>query len=147
MNIRKLLSKDNIFLELQAHTKVGIIEEMIDGLVRCGLIKDKEAALKAVLDREAKMTTGMGNGIAIPHGKTDSVDKLITAIALKREGADFDAMDKQPAKIFIMTISPSSHSGPHIQFLAEVSRLLKDDSIRDEILEAKTKEDIIHIFS
>jgi len=85
MNLRKLLSKDNIFLDLKSNTKEGVIEEIIDRLVASGKIKDRNAALKAILERERKMSTGMENGIALPHGKNNSVDKLITAIAVKKE--------------------------------------------------------------
>ncbi|MEA3421261.1 MAG: PTS sugar transporter subunit IIA, partial [Acidobacteriota bacterium] len=102
---------------------------------------------EAVLTREEKMSTGMENGIAIPHGKTDSVDHLIIAVALKKEGVDFDSMDGQASKIFIVTVSPQSRSGPHIQFLAEVSKLLKEPEAREMLLAARTVEEVIRVFS
>lgn len=103
--------------------------------------------MEAVLTREEKMSTGMENGIAIPHGKTDSVDNLIIAVALKKEGVDFDSMDGQVSTIFIMTISPQSRSGPHIQFLAEVSKVLKEPEAREMLLAARTVEEVIRVFS
>ncbi len=147
MNLKKLLGKENVFLDLKSSSKKDIIKEMIDRLVVSGKIKDREAALEAVLTREEKMSTGMENGIAIPHGKTDSVDQLITAVALKKEGVDFDSMDGQVSTIFIMTISPQSRSGPHIQFLAEVSKLLKEPEAREMLLAARTVEEVIRVFS
>jgi len=147
MNLKKLLGKENVFLDLKSSSKEDIIKEMIDRLVVSGKIKDREAALEAVLAREEKMSTGMENGIAIPHGKTDSVDHLITAVALKKEGVDFESMDGQVSKIFIMTISPLSRSGPHIQFLAEVSKLLKEPEAREMLLAARTVEEVIRVFS
>jgi len=146
MKVRRHLNRENIILDLRAKTKETVIEEIVDNLVETGKIKNKEKALKAVLEREKKMTTGMQHGVAIPHGKTDSVDELVTAIAIKKDGIDFDSMDKLPSKIFIMTISPSSHSGPHIQFLAEVSKVLKSEDARQQFLSAKKEEDIINIF-
>ncbi len=146
MNLKKLLGKENVFLDLKSSSKKDIIKEMIDRLVVSGKIKDREAALEAVLTREEKMSTGMENGIAIPHGKTDSVDNLITAVALKKEGVDFDSMDRQVSTIFIMTISPQSRSGPHIQFLAEVSKLLKEPEAREMLLAARTVEEVIRVF-
>jgi PTS system nitrogen regulatory IIA component len=146
MKVRRHLNRENIILDLRAKTKETVIEEIVDNLVETGKIKNKEKALKAVLEREKKMTTGMQHGVAIPHGKTDSVDELVTAIAIKKDGIDFDSMDKQLTKIFIMTISPSSHSGPHIQFLAEVSKVLKSEDARQQFLSAKKEEDIINIF-
>lgn len=147
MNLKKLLGKENVFLDLKSSSKEDIIKEMIDRLVVSGKIKDRDAALEAVLTREKKMSTGMENGIAIPHGKTDSVDHLITAVALKKEGVDFDSMDGQASKIFIMTVSPLSRSGPHIQFLAEVSKLLKEPEARQMLLAARTVEEVIRVFS
>ncbi|MFH2041712.1 MAG: PTS sugar transporter subunit IIA [Acidobacteriota bacterium] len=137
---------NTVFLDLDADTKDGIIAEMVNRLCAAGKISDCEAVLQAILFRENKMSTGMENGIAIPHGKTDQVKELVAAIGRKIEGVDFDSMDQQPSRIFIMTVSPASHSGPHLQFLAEVSKLLKDEEPRRRILEAKKVEDVIHVF-
>jgi len=147
MNLRKLLSEDTIILNLKATTKEAIIEEMIDLLVARGRIKDRDAAMKAVLDREAKMSTGMQHGIAIPHGKTDSVEKLVTAMAIKREGVDFGSMDGKPSTIFIMTISSVSRTGPHIQFLSEISQVLNDSEKRDRILKAQTAPEVMDVLT
>lgn len=150
MNLKKALSKDTILMELKSTTKEGVIEEMIDLLMAAGKIrdlKDRKEALRAVLDRERKMSTGMQNGIAIPHGKTDRVDSLVAALALKKEGVDFGALDNQPSKIFIMTLSPDTRTGPHIQFLAEISRHLSDASVRERILNAQKPEEILQILS
>lgn len=144
--IKKLLSKENIFLDLKSCIKQDLIEEMIDRLFVAGLIVDKDKVLKSVLEREKKMTTGMEHGIALPHGKTDAVNDLVVAIGLKKEGMEFDCIDHNPARIFIMTVSPLSHSGPHIQFLAEVSKLLKDHKAREQLLNAVTEEDVIKVF-
>ncbi|MBN1270997.1 MAG: PTS sugar transporter subunit IIA [Candidatus Aminicenantes bacterium] len=143
--IKKALSCDNIILNLKSETKQGVIEEMISHLKSCGLLRDKEGALKAVLEREKKMSTGMENGIAIPHGKTDTVDSLIAAVAISRQGVDFECIDGKPARIFIMTISPLSQTGPHIQFLAEVSKLLRNPGARREILNAIKVENVLKV--
>ena len=137
MKLKKTLSLDTVWVDLKADTKQGIIEEMIDRLVAAGKIKDRAAALQAVLEREEKMSTGMQNGVAIPHGKTDAVKSLITAVGLNKEGVDFDSMDGTPSTIFIMTVSPLKRTGPHIQFLAEVSRLLSQSAEREKLLQAE----------
>lgn len=147
MNLRKLLSEDSIILELKSDAKEDIIREMIDFLVARGRIRDREAALKAVLDRELKMSTGMQHGIAIPHGKSDSVDKLVTALALKKEGVDFGSMDGKPSQIFIMTISSISRTGPHIQFLSEISQVLNDPEKREALLKAETTSQVIDVLT
>jgi len=147
MNLRKLLSEDTIILDLKGTTKQAIVQEMIDFLVNRGRLKDREAALKAVLEREQKMSTGMQHGIAIPHGKTDSVDKLVTALALKREGVDFGSMDGKPSTIFIMTLSSASRTGPHIQFLSEISQVLNDAERRKNLLNAQSAAEVLDILT
>ena len=144
--LKKLLSAGNIFLDLQAEDKTSVIEEMIERLIQGGFIKDREGALKAVLGREEKMSTGMNNGVAIPHGKTDSVDRLVVAVGLKSSGIDFDSVDRKTSDIFIMTISPASRSGPHIQFLAEVSKVLRDEDSRRRLRAARSADDVIRVF-
>ncbi|NKB22813.1 MAG: PTS sugar transporter subunit IIA [Kiritimatiellae bacterium] len=143
MNFKKALLKDSILLDLKSDTKNGVLEEMIDLFIAAGKIQDRKGVLKAILEREKKMSTGMQNGIAIPHAKTDQIENLIAALAIKKEGIDFGALNKQPSKIFIMTLSPTKRAGPHIQFLAEVSRLLNEPDIRDRVLNATSKDEII----
>ena len=142
---KKPLTVETISLDLRGNDKEEILAEMVDLLAASGHIRDKEAVLKAVTDREKRMSTGMQNGIAIPHGKTDSVDCLVAALGIKREGIDFGALDGQPSTIFVMTVSPDSRTGPHIQFLAEVSRPLNDASIRAKILSAASREEVLRL--
>jgi fructose-specific phosphotransferase system IIA component len=143
MNLKKLLNRQNILLELKSEEKIEIIEEMVDLLVKAGKVEDKQAAMQVVLEREKKMSTGLEGGIAVPHGKTDSVKELVVALALKKKGADFASLDGNPSRIFIMTISPASHSGPHIQFLAEISRLLNREDIRNAVLLSENADQVI----
>ena len=145
MNLKKVLSPDTVWVDLKADSKQGIIEEMIDRLVAVGKIKDRDAALQAVLDREAKMSTGMQNGVAIPHGKTDSVNSLVAAVGLNKAGVNFDSMDGSPCTIFIMTVSPAKRTGPHMQFLAEVSRLIGQPSEREKLLACRTHIEIFDL--
>ena len=147
MNLRKELKCACISLSLKSATKQGIIEEIIDMMVQAGKLNDKEAAVACVLERERRMSTGMQFGVAIPHGKTSAVDTLITAVALKKEGVDFGSLDGEPSTIFVMTVSPVNRTGPHIRFLAEISKLLNYDSVRERLLDAETAEDIIEILT
>lgn len=147
LNLKKLLNEKNIIMDLKSDSKNEIIEEMIDYLVENEQITDKAAALKAVMAREKKMSTGMQNGVAIPHGKTDSVSSLVVALAIHGEGVDFQSLDGEAAKIFVMTVSPASSSGPHLQFLAEVSNLLNSPEARQAVLDASSWEGIVEIFS
>ena len=145
MNLKKPLTVETIRLDLKGATKEAILAEMVDLLVASGHIRDRDAVLKAVLEREKRMSTGMQNGIAIPHGKTDSVDCLVAALGIKHGGVDFGALDGQPSTIFVMTVSPDSRTGPHIQFLAEISRPLNDASVRARLLAATSREDVLKL--
>ena len=145
MNLKKVLSPDTVWVDLKADTKQGIIEEMVDRLVAAGKISDREAVLQAVLEREAKMSTGMQNGVAIPHGRTESVKSLVTAIGLNKNGVKFDSIDGSPCTIFIMNIYSAKRRGPHMQFLAEVSRLISQPAERDKLLACTTNNDIYEL--
>lgn len=147
MNLKKVLTKESILPDLKAETKGAVIEELIDFLTRSGTVTERAAALEAVTSREAKMSTGMQNGIAIPHGKTDTVDQLLVAIAIKKTGVDFDAMDGQPCSIFILTLSPENRAGPHIQFLAEISKLLGSAELREKLIAAGSADEIFSLLT
>jgi len=147
MNLKKILTKDSILPELKADTKRGVIEEMVGLMAASGKVTDPAATIQAILAREAKMSTGMQNGIAIPHGKTDAVNQLVAAIAIHRAGVDFSAMDGKPSHIFIITLSPENRAGPHIQFLAEISRVLSRPELREKLLNAATSDEILNLLT
>jgi fructose-specific phosphotransferase system IIA component len=144
--LKKLLTRDVIFLDLKADNKNSIIEELVDELLKTGRLTDREAALEAIHERENRMSTGMENGIAIPHGKTDTVESLVVAIGRKSAGVEFNSIDGKPSMIFILTLSPLSHTGPHLQFLAEVSKLLRDVDSRQRLLQARDPDEVIRLF-
>ncbi len=145
MNLQKVLHPGVVQLDLPGETKDEIIEALLDILMDTGKVGDRSLALDCLLARENKMSTGIENGVAIPHGKTEVVDELVACIGIKKEGADFDSLDGLVSKIFIMTLSPLHTSGPHIQFLAEISRLLKDGESREQILEASSSEEVLEV--
>ena len=147
VDLKDVITPETINLHLKGTTKEAIIDELLDTLVKAGKVKDKLATKACVLDRERKMSTGMKHGIAIPHGKTDSVSDLVACIGIADNPVDFDSLDQEPARIFIMTLSPIDKTGPHLQFLAEVSLLFKSAEKRQEILNATDKSDIIRILT
>ena len=120
---------------------------MLDILVDAKKIGDRSAAFSAIMDREQKMSTGMKHGIAIPHGKTSTITDLVACIGISDSAVDFDALDHEPCRIFIMTLSPIEKTGPHLQFLAEISLLFKSSEKRKEILAASTVDEVIRILS
>ena len=134
-------------VDLKAVDKQGIIEELVDLLVSGGAIPDRQAAIDAVLARERTMSTGMKFGIAIPHGKTATVSSMVACIGIARQPVQFDSLDGHPSDIFILTLSPPARSGPHLQFLAEVSRLFKSEDRRAAALAARTPEELVAAIS
>ena len=130
---------------LKGSDKAQVIDELVGVLVRDGLLSDKQAGLDAVWDRERSMSTGLQYGVAIPHGKTDAVDKLICAVGIKKAGVDFDAMDDEPSKIFILTLSPKAKPAPHVQFMSTISQALNSAG-RERILEASNAHNILQVF-
>ena len=147
MNLKTVLTPETVNLHLKGTSKEEIIDELLEMLVQAGKVKDKAVARACVLDRERKMSTGMKHGIAIPHGKTDSVNDLVACIGISDHPVDFDSLDQEPCRIFIMTLSPIDKTGPHLQFLAEVSLLFKSAEKRQEILNTTDKSDIIRIIT
>ncbi len=147
MDLRTVLTPETVDLHLKGSTKEEIIDELLDVLVKAGKVTDKEAAKECVLDRERKMSTGMKHGIAIPHGKTDTVSDLVACIGISDKAVDFDSLDQEPCRIFIMTLSPVNKTGPHLQFLAEVSLLFKSAEKRAQILNTADKAEVIRILT
>ena len=147
MNLKSVLTAETISLKLKGSSKNEIINELLDILVAAKKISDREAALNAIMDREQKMSTGMKHGIAIPHGKSNTIDDLVACIGVSENPVDFDSLDQEPCRIFIMTLSPVEKTGPHLQFLAEISLLFKSAEKRQEILDAQSADAIISILA
>ena len=147
MNLKSVLTKETISLHLKGTTKEAIIDELLDILFAAKKIDDRAAAHAAIMDREQKMSTGMKHGIAIPHGKSPTIHDLVACIGISDTAVDFDALDQEPCRIFIMTLSPVEKTGPHLQFLAEISLLFKSEEKRNDILKASSPEEVIKILS
>ena len=147
MNLKSVLNKDTICLHLKGTTKEAIINELLDILVAAKKVDERAAAYAAIMDREQKMSTGMKHGIAIPHGKSPTIHDLVACIGISDTAVDFDALDHEPCRIFIMTLSPVEKTGPHLQFLAEISLLFKSSEKRNDILNASSPEEVIKILS
>ena len=143
MNLLDILSEKSVIVGLQGETKEEIIEELVDSLEKGVAISDREKVLQSVLDREKIMSTGIGDGIAIPHGKSDAVITLSAAIGTQKRGANFEALDGEPAYVFFLLVSPANISGPHIKALARISRLLKNEDFKKRLTAASSPEELI----
>ena len=143
--MKESLNIDLVTTNLAGSDKNQVIRALLDLICKSGKVKDPEMALKDVVDHEMGMSTGMENGIAIPHAKTDAVDELVACVGITKRKIDFENLDRKPSQIFIMTLSPKDGVGPHIQFLAEISRILKEPKIRKAMLKAKTDQQLLDI--
>jgi nitrogen PTS system EIIA component len=147
VNLQKVLGPEMIQPRLSGTTKTDVINELLQILVETGKVSDSDAARTALLDRERKMSTGMQHGVAIPHGKTDAVESLVACVGISREGIDFESLDGEPSHIFIMTLSPRNRTGPHIQFLAEISQLLKSKEKRGALMQVSSADELLRVLT
>jgi fructose-specific phosphotransferase system IIA component len=140
MELSKLLTPDRICVPVEGADKETVITNLIDLLDRCKALTDRKAALEAVLKREQERTTGIGYGLAIPHGKSDGCQKLVIAAGKPAEPIDFQSLDGRPVGFVVLLVSPPDQTGPHIQALAKISRLMNLEEFRKAVDQADTAE-------
>ena len=145
MTLTKILQPTCVKVPLEGKDKKSVITELVDLLDGNGALLDKEMALNAVLVREQTKSTGIGSGIAIPHGKCAAVKELVMAIGLASEAIDFESVDGKPVKIIFLLVSPANQTGPHIQALAKISRLMLDAEFKEELEGASSAEEVYEL--
>lgn len=146
VDFSKIIEVNDIIMNLEVTQKEDIITEMVNLLEKNNKIKNKSEVIEAVMAREKSMSTGLQNGIAIPHAKCNGVDKITIAIALSNEGIDFDSLDGLPSKIFILLVSSNQAHDPHLQALASISSIFSKKEAIDKLLNCKTKEEVLDFF-
>ena len=140
MVLTEILDPKCVIVPMQATQKRQAIEELVDRLAEQGRTSDRDKLLAAVMEREATRTTGIGNGLAIPHGKCSSVSDLVMAIGKPKTPIDFEAIDGKPVSLIVLLASPFDQTGPHIQALARISRLMTIESFRQRLIEANSAD-------
>ncbi len=143
MNLSDLLTKDVIRIPLENTEKNRIIEEMVDILASQNRVTDRDAVLQAVLDRERVMSTGMGDGVAIPHAKSDGVSELVSAFGITRQDVDFKSIDEKPVRLIFLLVGPVDQTGPHLKALSRISRLMHRKEFRDRLSSSHSSEEVI----
>jgi PTS system nitrogen regulatory IIA component len=136
------LQPRNIRFTLKAQSKDDAIRELVGVIHAATPLRNVEEVIRTIITREQMMSTSLENGIAIPHGKTDSVDRLHVSMAVLTDGIDFGSSDGQPVRIIMLLVSPTSRGGPHLRFMAEFARLLQSSTLRRSILEATSPEQV-----
>ena len=142
MILTQILQPDCVKVPVQSNEKEAAITELIDLLHINGLFSDRDVALEAVLTRERIRSTGTGAGIAIPHCKCNAVKELIMAIGIASEPIEFDSVDGKPVNILFLLVSPIDQTGPHIQALAGISRLMLNEEFRQKIEKAASSDEV-----
>lgn len=145
MKITDFLDRKAIKIGLTATDKEGILKELVDVLSEVKDLGDRKAIVKALLERESLGSTGIGQGIAIPHGKTDKVKELVAVLGVSRKGVNFDALDGEPVYIFFLLVAPKDTAGPHLKALAQISRLLRDNYFCELIKRCQTPEELYEL--
>ncbi len=142
MNLTEMLEREFILEELKARNRHDVLAELVGVFAKKGARFDDEAMLQVLLERERLGSTGIGDGIAIPHGKLHGLDQMLLSFGRSSEGIAFDAMDGKPVHLFFLLMAPENSAGLHLKTLAKISRMLKDPAFRNNLLEAKGKEAI-----
>jgi len=142
VKIMDFLDKKAIKLDLQSVEKEDALKELVDLLAETQEIGDKKGILKALIERESLGSTGIGQGIAIPHGKTDKVSELVAVLGISQKGVNFEALDGEPVYIFFLLVAPKDTAGPHLKALAQISRLLRDSYFCELLKRCKTVDEV-----
>ncbi|MGD0230647.1 MAG: PTS sugar transporter subunit IIA [Syntrophorhabdales bacterium] len=142
MNMKDVLKESCVIADLKGGTKEEVLAELASSLKRAGLIDDTNAAVNVILEREKLGSTGIGEGVAIPHGKMKGLSHILCAFGRSKGGIDFDAVDKKPVHIFFLLIAPEDAAGLHIQMLSRISRVLRDPSFRKRLIEEGDDKDL-----
>jgi len=147
MKVSELLKPEFIIPELNGESKEEIINELIDLFKNDPRVEDIDKVRSAVLDREKVMSTGVGKGFAIPHGKTNAVKEIVGAFGKIKDGIDYDALDGNPVNLVFLLVGKDNLISTHIKLLSRISRLMNKDDFRHRLTEANTAEEIVKLFS
>jgi len=142
MKIDDILKKDSIIANLAGTNKKEVLREITDFLQKLCLIKDKETLFNTLMEREKLGSTGIGENVAIPHGKSDELSQIITVFGRSLKGLDFESLDQKPVHFVCMVIAPSNSTGQHLKALARISRLFKNKDLREGILKLQDANQI-----
>lgn len=145
MRISDILNEASVFQDLRSSTKKGVLEELSTVLVQEGKLPDRDKAVEVLLEREKLGSTGIGDGIAIPHGKMKGIKELVASFGRSIQGIDFESIDNKPTHLFFLLVAPENSAGVHLKALARISRLLKDSRFRNRLMEAEDSRSLFQI--
>ena len=146
MKILEILDKRLILPEITSRTKEGVLREMVHSLAQVEEQVSEDRLMEVLLQRESLESTGIGEGLAIPHGKSREVNKILASFGRSLPGMDFQSLDGKPTHLFFMLIAPHNSAGMHLKALAKISRWMKDSAFRQRLMEARSAEEIHAVF-
>lgn len=134
MKLADILNKSSVVADVKGESKQDILAELATPLKTAGLIEDISPVVKIVMEREALGSTGIGDGVAIPHGKLKNIDNIFCTFGRSKKGVDFDAIDGEPVHIFFLVLAPEDSASQHLKVLSRISKILRDQSFRRKLL-------------
>jgi fructose-specific phosphotransferase system IIA component len=147
MALVDLIRPEVVKVPLVSSNKPDVIRELVELLRDAGKITDLEAVYDALMDRESLGSTGLEQGIAVPHAKTTAVNALTVALGISPKGIDFQAIDGNPSKLFFLLLAPPDQSGPHIEALADIARITKSQAFCRTVIASTSPEEVVELFS
>lgn len=142
MHLSDILEEKNVIPDLKAKDKRGVLEELVETLVKNDPSLDKSSLVKVLLERERLGSTGIGDGVAIPHGKFHGIKTPVVSFGRSRKGLDFETMDGEPAFLFFLLVAPENSASIHLKALAKIAKILKSSSFREALIKVPTKEEL-----
>lgn len=147
MRLKEILSEERVKIPLENTEKEKIIEEMVNLIDNSLPLENKNQVLKAVLDREAVMSTGVGDEVAIPHGKSEGLTDIIAALGITKEPVDFNSLDDKPVRLVWLLVGPQDKTGPHLKALSRISRLMHKKDFRERLIKTEQPKEMIDVIS
>ncbi|OQX86919.1 hypothetical protein B6D60_05160 [candidate division KSB1 bacterium 4484_87] len=145
MKLSDILSDDLIIIPLKSEDKISAIKEMVDHLYEKKKISNRDKILRAILDREKVMSTGVGDHVAIPHGKAEGVKDIVASIGITEKDVDFHSIDNEPVRLIFLLVGPPDKTGPHLKALSRISRLLTLKDFRNKLMKSKTPREVMRV--
>jgi PTS system nitrogen regulatory IIA component len=143
MKIMDILVKDAVILDVESKEKPAILEQLAGALAGAEPGVEAGQLLEVLVERESLQSTGIGDGVAIPHGKVPGLSRLLASFARSRDGVDFDSIDGQKTHLFFLLVVPEHSGGLHLKALARISRFFRDAAFRKALMEAETRDDVV----
>lgn len=147
LKITDILAPSCIRLNMDAVDKTDALTQLVDVLSATGKVRDRDELLRVIMERERLMSTGIGNGVALPHGKTSLVESSLAALATLRNPIDFDALDDKPVTIVLLLVGTDGNVGVHLRLLSRISRMVGSEQFRTSLLGATTTEEVLDLFA